>query len=75
MGKKNKGKHKPKTHKATSKRFRKTGSGKIMQTKGYKSHFRRRRSKRAKREYQRMQEVTGSSQKKKIKKLAPYLDR
>jgi large subunit ribosomal protein L35 len=64
-----------KTHKATSKRFRKTGSGKIMQTKGHKSHFRRRRSKRAKREYQRMQEVTGSSQKKKIKKLAPWLDR
>jgi len=75
MGKKNKGKHKPKTHKATSKRFRKTGSGKIMQSKGHKSHFRRRRSKRAKREYQRMQEVKGTAQKKRIKKLAPYLDR
>jgi large subunit ribosomal protein L35 len=69
------GKKKQKTHKATSKRFRKTGSGKIMQTKGYQSHFRRRRSKRAKREYQRMQEVKGTNQKKKIKKLAPYLDR
>ena len=64
-----------KTHKATAKRFRKTGSGKILQTKGHKSHFRRRRSKRAKREYQRMQEVKGGSQKKKIKKLAPNLDR
>jgi hypothetical protein len=37
--------------------------------------LRRRRSKRAKREYQRMQEVKGTNQKKKIKKLAPYLDR
>ncbi len=75
MGKKNKGKYKIKTHKATSKRFRKTGSGKIMQTKGHQSHLRRRRSKRAKREYERMQEVKGTAQKKRIKKLAPYLDR
>jgi large subunit ribosomal protein L35 len=69
------GKNKIKTHKATAKRFRKTGSGKIMQMKGHKSHFRRRRSKRAKREYQRMQEVKGTKQKKRIKKLAPHLDR
>jgi hypothetical protein len=46
-----------------------------MQTKGHKSHFRRRRSKRAKREYQRMNEVGSTSHKKKIKKLAPNLDR
>ena len=69
------GKKKLKTHQATSKRFRKTGSGKIMQTKGHQSHFRRRRSKRAKREYGRMQEVTAVNLKKRIKKLAPYLDR
>jgi large subunit ribosomal protein L35 len=69
------GKNKQKTHKASSKRFRKTGSGKILQAKGHKSHFRRRRSKRSKREYQRMNEVGGTSHKKKIKKLAPNLDR
>ena len=69
------GKKKLKTHKSTSKRFRKTGSGKIMQTKGHQSHFRRRRSKRAKREYGRMQEVTAVNLKKRIKRLAPYLDR
>jgi large subunit ribosomal protein L35 len=69
------GKKKIKTHKATAKRFRKTGSGKILQTKGSKSHFRRRRSKRAKREYQRMNEVGSTSHKNKIKKLAPNLDR
>ena len=42
------GKTKLKTHKATSKRFRLTGSGKVMRTKGGKSHLRRRTSKRTK---------------------------
>ncbi|HSK87101.1 MAG TPA: bL35 family ribosomal protein, partial [Anaerolineales bacterium] len=38
------GKSKLKTHKATSKRFRLTGSGKLVRTKGGKSHLRRRTS-------------------------------
>lgn len=67
-------KYKLKTHKATAKRFRTTGSGKVMRTKGYQGHLRRRRSKRAKRQYKWMQEVEGSSYKRKIKKLAPYLE-
>lgn len=66
-------KYKLKTHKATAKRFKKTGSGKLMRTKGHQGHLRRRRSKRAKRQYMWMQEVKGSSYKRKIKKLAPYL--
>jgi large subunit ribosomal protein L35 len=33
------GKYKLKTHKATSKRFRLTGSGKLVRTKGGKSHL------------------------------------
>jgi large subunit ribosomal protein L35 len=41
-------KYKLKTHKATAKRFRLTGSGKLVRTKGGKSHFRRRTSKRTK---------------------------
>jgi large subunit ribosomal protein L35 len=41
-------KTKLKTHKATSKRFRLTGSGKVVRTKGGKSHLRRRTSKRTK---------------------------
>ncbi|MBU1662620.1 MAG: 50S ribosomal protein L35 [Chloroflexi bacterium] len=73
-GKKKK-KYKLKTHKATAKRFRKTGSGKIMQTKGNQSHYRRRRSKRVKRQFKWMQEVKSSSLKKRIKRLAPYLKR
>lgn len=35
-----------KTHKATAKRFRLTGSGKLVRTKGGKSHLRRRTSSR-----------------------------
>ena len=35
------GKYKLKTHKATSKRFSVTGSGKIVRTKGGKAHLRR----------------------------------
>ena len=42
------GKTKLKTHKATSKRFRLTGSGVLVRTKGGKSHLRRRTSKRTK---------------------------
>ena len=42
------GKIKLKTHKATSKRFRLTGSGMLVRTKGGKSHLRRRTSKRTK---------------------------
>jgi len=41
-------KYKLKTHKATSKRFRLTGSGKLVRTKGGKNHLRRRTSKRTK---------------------------
>jgi len=73
--KKKKGKYKLKTHKATAKRFRKSGSGKIMRTKGRQGHFRRRKSKRAKRQFTRMFEVESPSIKQSIKRLAPYLGR
>jgi large subunit ribosomal protein L35 len=73
-GKKSK-KYKLKTHKATAKRFRKTGSGKILRTKGRQSHLRRRRSKRVKRQFTRMHKVDSRKLRKTIKRLAPYLDR
>ena len=69
-----KGKFKLKTHKATSKRFRLTGSGKLVRTKGGKSHLRRRTSKRTKVQLSRMQEVKGSGLIKRIKRLAPNMD-
>ena len=66
-------KYKLKTHKATSKRFRVTGSGKLIRTKGGKSHFRRRRSKRTKAMLDSMVVVEGSSYVKRIHRLAPYM--
>ena len=53
-----KGKYKLKTHKATAKRFRVTGTGKVMRTKGGKSHLRRKKAKRAKRKFDRMLPVS-----------------
>lgn len=73
MGKNSKKKYKLKTHKATAKRFKVTGSGKVMRTKGGKSHLRRRKSKRVKRSLDKMQEVANNKQARRIKRLAPYL--
>jgi large subunit ribosomal protein L35 len=69
-----KGKFKLKTHKATAKRFRLTGSGKLMRTKGGQSHFRRRRSPRSKALFSEMIPVKGAKIRKRINRLAPYLN-
>ncbi len=66
-------KYKLKTHKATSKRFRLTGSGKLVRTKGGKSHFRRRTSKRTKALLSEMVPVEGKGLVKRIKRLAPNM--
>jgi len=66
-------KYKLKTHKATSKRFRLTGSGKLVRTKGGKSHFRRRTSKRTKALLDEMVTVEGRGMIKRIKRLAPNM--
>lgn len=66
-------KYKIKTHKATAKRFRVTGSGKLVRTKGGKSHFRRRASKRAKRQFDEMIPVKGRGIKKRVNRLVPNL--
>lgn len=68
-----KGKYKLKTHKATSKRFRLTGSGKLVRTKGGQSHLRRKTSKRSKRLFTRMIPVKGSGFIKRVKRLAPNM--
>lgn len=68
------GKLKLKTHKATSKRFRLTGSGMLVRTKGGKSHLRRRTSDRTKRLLTEMLPVKGRGIIKRIKRLAPNLD-
>jgi len=67
------GKVKLKTHKATSKRFRLTGSGVLVRTKGGKSHLRRRTSERTKALLTEMLVVQGEGIIKRVKHLAPYL--
>lgn len=66
-------KFKMKTHKATAKRFKVTGSGKVMRTKGGKSHLRRKKSYRVKKQFSTMLEVTNSAAARRVHRLAPYL--
>ena len=67
------GKYKIKTHKATSKRFRLTGSGMVVRTKIGKSHLRRRTSKRTKALFTEMVPVKGRGIVKRVNRLAPYM--
>jgi large subunit ribosomal protein L35 len=69
------GKTKLKTHKATSKRFRLTGSGKLVRTKGGKSHLRRRTSDRSKALLSEMVTVKGKGFIKRINRLAPNMEK
>jgi large subunit ribosomal protein L35 len=64
-----------KTHKSTSKRFRRTkgGKGKLMRTKQGKSHLRRKKSKRAKRLFDETVEVESKGMERRVQRLAPYL--
>jgi len=66
-------KYKLKTHKATAKRFRVTGSGILVRTKGGKSHLRRRTAKRTKRQFTKMLVVANAGDRRRIRRLAPYL--
>ncbi len=70
-----KGKYKLKTHRATAKRFKVTGSGKLMRTKGGKGHLRRNTSKRTKALFTEGVEMKTPGIVKRIKRLAPYLRR
>ena len=66
-------KYKLKTHKATAKRFRMTATGKIVRTKGGKSHLRRRSAKRVKRQWDKTMVVGEKATQRRIRRLAPYL--
>lgn len=68
-------KYKLKTHKATAKRFRVTGTGKVMRTKGEKSHLRRRKSKRTKAKFSTMLPVKSKKLAQTVRRLAPYLNK
>ncbi|MDD2471540.1 MAG: 50S ribosomal protein L35 [Dehalococcoidales bacterium] len=60
-----------KTHKGAKTRFHVTGTGKIMRTKGMKSHLRRKKSYRVKSLFDEMIPVSPVD-KKRIKRLIPY---
>ena len=60
-----------KTHKGAKRRFKITATGKIMHAKGMKSHLRRKKSPRVKRQFDRMQELHETNVKS-VKKLLPY---
>jgi large subunit ribosomal protein L35 len=64
-----------KTHKSTSKRFRRTkgGKGKLMRTKMGKSHLRRKKAARVKRLYDEMIPVESAGVGRRVRRLAPYL--
>ena len=49
---------KMKTHKGTAKRFRVTGTGKIMRGKAYKSHILTKKSQKRKRNFRKEAELT-----------------
>ena len=63
-----------KTYKAASKRFKYTGSGKLMRTKIGKSHLRRRKSKRVRSMFDEMHVVTAKGVKNHLRRLIPYAD-
>ena len=60
-----------KTHKGAKSRFHITGTGKLMRTKGGKSHLRRKKPKRVKGLYDETIPVSPSDVKR-IKRLIPY---
>jgi large subunit ribosomal protein L35 len=64
-----------KTHKSTSKRFRisKGGKGLLMRTRQGKSHFRRKKPRRVRYQFDEMHVVESAGIKRRIRRLAPYL--
>jgi large subunit ribosomal protein L35 len=60
-----------KTHTGAARRFKITGTGKIMRTKHMKSHMRRKKSKRVKQLFDRMLPLH-PSQEGNVKRLLPY---
>ena len=64
---------KMKTHKGTAKRFKLTGTGKLVRRKGEIRHLRRKRSKRSKSQTTAIIQVTTNGEVKRITRLAPYM--
>jgi large subunit ribosomal protein L35 len=63
---------KVKTKRAAAKRFKKTGTGKLVRNKAYKSHILTKKTRKKKREL-RQSVVMDQSNVKNMKKILPYL--
>ncbi|MGI8964087.1 MAG: 50S ribosomal protein L35 [Thermomicrobiales bacterium] len=59
-----------KTHKGARKRFKITATGKVMHAKGMKSHLRRKKAPRVKRQFDRMQ-IMSSATTPRVKRMLP----
>lgn len=64
-------KTKLKTHKGAKRRFKVTATGKIMHAKGMKSHNRRKKAPRVKRQFDRMLEMNDATVKR-VKRMLPH---
>lgn len=60
-----------KTNKSAKRRFKITATGKLMHAKGMKSHRRRKKSPRVKREFDRMQ-LMDKTNVKRVRRMLPY---
>jgi len=63
-----------KTHKATAKRFRRTGTGKLVAMHQGRGHLRRNKAKRTLIKYREVQVIATSSADQRVNQLAPYID-
>ena len=68
---------KMKTHKSTSKRFRisQGGKGKLMRTKQGKSHFRRKKTRRLRAQFDQLLVVDNQGIERRVRRLAPYMSK
>ncbi len=62
-----------KTHKSTAKRFRYTGSGKLVRMHQGRGHLRRRKAPRTLVKYRGIETIESKVEEKKVQALAPYL--
>lgn len=63
-----------KTHKSTAKRFRRTGTGKLVAMHQGRGHLRRRKAPRTLRKYREIKVIEATSADKRVNQLAPYID-
>jgi len=63
-----------KTHKSTAKRFRRTGTGKLVAMHQGRGHLRRNKAKRTLLKYREVKVITTTAADKQVKQLAPYID-